>query len=34
MGSGAGPGSGFEYPEFLLNDEVVTGVAGAKNSKL
>ena len=28
------PGSGFRYPDFLLNDEVVTGVKGMKKAKL
>lgn len=28
------PGSGFDYPDFLLADEVVTGVKGGKQSKL
>ena len=27
------PGSGFQYPDFLLNDEVVTGVKGVKKEK-
>ena len=31
---GADPGSGFQYPDFLLSDEVVTGVKGGKKSKL
>lgn len=31
---GANPGSGFKYPDFLLGDEVVTGVKGGKKSKL
>jgi hypothetical protein len=31
---GGDPGSGFEYPDFLLSDEVVTGVKGGKKSKL
>jgi peroxisomal 2,4-dienoyl-CoA reductase len=31
---GANPGSGFKYPDFLLADEVVTGVKGGKKSKL
>lgn len=26
------PGSGFRYPDFLLNDEVVTGVKGMKGT--
>ena len=30
----AGPGAGFKYPDFLLGDEVVTGVKGGKKSKL
>ncbi|KAH7065988.1 peroxisomal 2,4-dienoyl-CoA reductase-like protein SPS19 [Paraphoma chrysanthemicola] len=30
----AGLGKGFEYPEFLLSGETVTGVAGMKKSKL
>ena len=28
------PGAGFKYPDFLLSDEVVTGVKGGKKSKL
>jgi len=32
--TGRGPGSGFKYPDFLLGDEVVTGVKGGKKSKL
>ena len=31
---GGSPGSGFVYPDFLLADEVVTGVEGAKKAKL
>lgn len=31
---GSSLGSGFEYPDFLLTDEVVTGVKGMKKSKL
>ncbi|KAI9852594.1 MAG: hypothetical protein M1838_000248 [Thelocarpon superellum] len=31
---GGDPGSGFEYPDFLLRDEVVTGVKGGKKAKL
>ena len=27
------PGSGFQYPDFLLSDEVVTGVKGGKKDK-
>lgn len=27
------PGSGFQYPDFLLSDEVVTGVKGVKKEK-
>lgn len=30
----ANPGSGFEYPDFLLDREVVSGVKGMKKSKL
>lgn len=30
----SGPGSGFKYPDFLLSDEMVTGVKGGKKSKL
>jgi len=30
----SGPGMGFEYPDFILNEETVTGVAGGKKSKL
>ena len=32
--TGLGPGGGFKYPDFLLSDEVVTGVKGGKRSKL
>ena len=32
--TGHGPGGGFQYPDFLLGDEVVTGVKGGKKSKL
>ena len=28
------PGSGFVYPDFLLKDEVITGVKGGKKAKL
>ena len=28
------PSSDFEYPKFLLNDDVITGVKGMKKSKL
>jgi len=28
------PGSGFQYPDFLLSDEVVSGVKGMKKSKI
>ena len=28
------PGSGFEYPDFLLGSEVISGVKGMKQSKL
>ena len=30
---GGDPGSGFEYPKFLLSDESVSGVKGMKESK-
>ncbi|KAL6718677.1 peroxisomal 2 4-dienoyl-CoA reductase sps19 [Lecanora helva] len=30
----AGPGAEFKYPDFLLGDDVVTGVKGGKTSKL
>lgn len=30
----ANPGAGFKYPDFLLSDELVTGVAGGKKAKL
>ncbi|KAK0513346.1 hypothetical protein JMJ35_004332 [Cladonia borealis] len=30
----ANPGAGFPYPDFLLKDEVVTGVKGEKKAKL
>lgn len=30
----ANPGSGFEYPDFLLDSEVVSGVKGMKKSRL
>ena len=32
--TGSSPGAGFKYPDFLLSDEVVTGVKGGKKSKL
>ena len=32
--SGASSGTGFQYPDFLLSGEEVTGVAGMKKSKL
>ncbi|KAL9593043.1 MAG: hypothetical protein Q9219_007690 [cf. Caloplaca sp. 3 TL-2023] len=32
--SSANPGSGFEYPDFLLGSETVSGVKGMKKSKL
>jgi len=28
------PGSGFQYPDFLLGDEVISGVKGMKKSKI
>ena len=30
----ANPGAGFPYPDFLLKDEVITGVKGGKKAKL
>ena len=27
-------GAGFEYPDFLLSDQEITGVKGTKKSKL
>lgn len=32
--TGMQPGVGFKYPDFLLSDEVVSGVKGTKQSKL
>ena len=32
--SASNPGKGFRYPDFLLSDEVVEGVKGAKKAKL
>ncbi|KAI9810145.1 MAG: hypothetical protein M1827_006671 [Pycnora praestabilis] len=31
---GADPGAGFQYPDFLLSDEAVSGVKGGKKAKL
>lgn len=31
---GGNPGSGFQYPEFLLKDEPIAGVKGGKKAKL
>lgn len=32
--SGGTPGTGFKYPDFLLSDEIVSGVKGTKKAKL
>ena len=32
--AGGNPGVGFQYPDFLLSDETVSGVKGTKKAKL